>query len=50
MENITLIQRIECAKDMARYTGKYDIPAMAKAMLANGKVVKAHKFLKRAGF
>jgi len=38
MNNITLIERIECAH------------AMAKAMLANGKVVKAHKFLARAGF
>ena len=50
MNNITLIERIECAQEMAKYTGKYDIPAMAKAMLANGKVVKAHKFLARAGF
>jgi hypothetical protein len=50
MSNTTLIERIECAEDMAKYTGKYDIPAMAKAMLVSGKVVKAHKFLKRVGF
>jgi len=50
MQNTTLIQRIECAQEMAKYTGKYDIPSMAKAMLANGKVVKAHKFLAQRGF
>lgn len=50
MENITILERIKMAEEMAKYTRKHHIAIEAKAILGTGNVIKANQYLKRYGF
>lgn len=50
LSNWTLLERIEKAIEMAKYTNKYYIAIEAKSLLQAGKIIQANTYLKRYGF
>ena len=45
-----IMEKIKCAQDMAKYTGKYHIATEAKVKVEAGKLDSAEKFLRSYGF
>jgi hypothetical protein len=50
MENMTIQERINKARETVKYHGLYYLVSEAEGLLYKGKVVKAHKLLSKYGF